>query len=756
METLFLTVLHMSLSACTVIIAVLLVRLLMSGAPKKWSYLLWGVVGFRLCCPVSFRAAFSLFSMVPVQTQRMENLLPAVSVDAIPTSGPGVVSTPAATPEIAAATHHLWPTLGVVLWCAGMAALVIYSLVRVLRLRTLLLDAVQLEPGVWQSDRISTPFLMGLIHPKIYIPVGTDAETSCYVLAHERVHLRRADHWIKALAFLILAVHWFNPLCWLAFVLMNRDMELSCDERVLAEHNAVADTYCLSLLHFAADGRFPNPGMLAFGESDVKRRVQNALKWHQPKRWATMLAALLCIAAVAACAANPKNDAEQEAIKTVAMQASKLSVSQSCVVDSGGALLPGIVETYQQQLTNVFTEDSGYIDQYTEIMQSIVDSFDAATDVVLDNQILDFSVRKLKVDGNQAMLVCKIKSLQKYIPHREDGGYDVIFTASKEKITYMLQKGEDGQWRVRSFDSEGNVFGTPDEMGFKGNYEEKTFPTREEACRYAAAYAPGKQAETAADESAIIQRLLNLQEADILQFAGSFSSSDPAYNDTLAATIRNAAEKAVPETDDDPLPMPWYWADLYLSKTPGGGFGAVSETVRFQEDLTAPLVHVQYVNPETNVSERLCVEDETLYWMIRNNYTLEERVETSVLAPYWDVIHNRAADTVKRLDGLEGYELTSFYKVETLADKAHSYDVFFWRAAYKTNDPNTLTLAGGAILDSQARVIGLNEEECYFVVRDDGFYRFFGYYVPFGYDDTSIRAHNLELIQNAFAQEESE
>lgn len=749
MEQLFLTILRMSLSACPVILAVLLVRLLLTGAPKKWSYFLWSVVGFRLICPVSFQAAFSLFSAAPIQMQQMQPLQPMTPVNPVPVAEPAAAPIQIAAPEITESAVRLWPTVGIILWCVGMAALVIYSLVRVLRLRSLLLDAVIIEPGVWQSDRISTPFLMGLIHPKIYIPTGTDPETTRYVLAHERVHLSRGDHWIKLLAFLILTVHWFNPLCWLAFLLMNRDMELSCDERVLAEHGGIARAYSLSLLHFAAGRRFPGPGMLAFGEPDVKRRIQNVLHWQQPKRWATILAALLCTVAVAACAANPINDPEREAIKNVAMEAGRLSVSQSAVVDTNGQLIPGIEDLYEQQLGEVFTEDSGYIRQYADTMRQIVEHFNDDTDVLLDHQITDFKLKKLKIDGDQATAVCRVKSLQRYIPHREDG-YAAVFTASRETVTYTLLKGTDGIWRVKSFDSEDYLSGTPLELGMIGNYKEKVFPTRAEACQYAASIGPSAQEDTNA-ESAAIRRLMNLQAADIQEFISRFSSSDPAYNDALAAAIRNAAGKAVQASDEDMISMPWYWAELYLSKNSDGGIS--HETIYFQEELTAPVVYAQYQNPETKVSERLRIEDETLYWLIRNNFTLTERVELSALALYWDPIHSRAADTVQRDDFLTGYDITSFYKVDTLANDVHTYDVYYWCAAYDVTDPYMFPFAGGAGLDSQGRVIGLNEEECYFIVREDGACFFTGFDVPFGFtDDESIRARALELLQNAEQQ----
>ena len=759
METLFLTVLRMSLSASAVILVVLMIRTVLRRAPKKWSYLLWSVVGFRLCCPVSFRSAFSLFAVAPAQAQRVEHLLSETPVAAAPTLAPSTVTLPTAAPQITTApqisTVHLWPTLGIIVWCIGMAALLIYSLVRILRLRSLLIDAVQLEPGVWQSDRVATPFLMGLIHPKVYIPVETDAETRRYVLAHERVHLRRRDHWIKAFAFLLLMLHWFNPLCWLAFVLMNRDMELSCDERVLAEYGAFARSYSLSLLHFATAGRFPAPEMLAFGESDVKRRVKNALKWKKPKRWVTVLAAVLCVAAVAACAANPRDegeDLEREAIRSAAIQATELSTRQSQVVDANGSLLPDIADAYEEQLQEVFTEDSGYISQYTETMRLIVDHFDKNTDVVVSSDVMEFQVQNLKVDGDRATLVSRVKSLQRYIPHREDGSYAVVFAASKEKVTYTLEKGGDGKWRVASFTSEDYVFGSPKEMGFTGEYEEKTFPTREEACRYAASYAPGVQNADTSSESMAIQRMLTLQGDDILYFASRMTPEDSAYYDAFAAALRNAAAHGAAEKEEAYSTMVWYFADLYLSALPGGGFGTGCESFHFEENLTEPVIHIYYENPQANVSERLQLEDDELYWLIRNNYTFSERVETAALAPYKDIIHRRAADTSERIDGLSGYDLISFYSVDSLSDSVHQYEVYVWYAAYHTDDPNALILAGGVGLDSQGRVIGLHEEDCYFVVRDDGVYRFMGFDVPFGYDDASIRAHNLELVQQTFAQ----
>ncbi len=288
----------MGLSAAAVIALVLLARLALRRAPKKWSCLLWLAPAFRLICPVSFRASFSLFQLRP----------PAGGSG----SGPELMylSRLASLPAAEAAARNGTGGLGglmtaaIVLWCLGAAALLVYAFVSLWRLKKRLADAVCLEKGVYETDRIDAPFLLGLWRPRIYLPAGLDGARLRCVLSHERVHLRRRDHWIKLLAFLLLTVHWFNPLVWLAFFLLSRDLELSCDERVLAEEGGSAGEYSRSLLSFAAPRRFPL-GPLAFGETGVKERIRNALRWKKPRTWITLAALLLVIVVTVICAANP-------------------------------------------------------------------------------------------------------------------------------------------------------------------------------------------------------------------------------------------------------------------------------------------------------------------------------------------------------------------------------------------------------------------------------------------------------------------
>ncbi len=344
MDSIFLKVLNMSTGACYVIAAVLAARLLLRRAPKIYSYLLWAVVGFRLCCPFSFRSVFSLFSVKPLQST-----LSAGYGVANPVFFPDVYDT---LEQVAAGTESLElsgvlvmnPSLTVgggnsavippegtmsvstgsildmvvLIWFTGMAALLIYGLISYLCLYRKLRRAVRLKDNVWQSDWVKSPFILGIIRPKIYIPFSLSEEAFSYVLTHEHIHLRRKDHLIKILACFVLTVHWFNPLVWLAFRLLVKDMEMSCDERVLKEldkgSGAEKKEYSMSLLAFASNQRFYAPGPLAFGESAVKSRVKNVLRWKKPQQWMTVCALVFCLVVTAACAANPPEWPEEETL----------------------------------------------------------------------------------------------------------------------------------------------------------------------------------------------------------------------------------------------------------------------------------------------------------------------------------------------------------------------------------------------------------------------------------------------------------
>ena len=335
MDKVFLRVLNMSLSGSVVIAAVLALRLLLRSAPKKWSYLLWSVVGFRLCCPVSLSSVFSIFRIAAIRPAAVQSAGQAGSMSYIPAAfdqtaqiqgspaSPQLQETfnallPATESAAGADPARIWITAGLGLWCAGMGVLLLWCAVSYFRMKRRLTGAVRVpndetQDRIYETDCVRSPFILGLIRPRIYLPLGLEEETLRYVLAHERYHLRRRDHLIKAFAFLLLTVHWFNPLVWLAFSLMNKDMEMSCDEKVLAAEGSAAKAYSASLLRFAAGSRLPMPGPLAFGESGVKSRIRNVLRWKKPKLWVTAAAAALCLLAAAACGTNPAEPSEHAA-----------------------------------------------------------------------------------------------------------------------------------------------------------------------------------------------------------------------------------------------------------------------------------------------------------------------------------------------------------------------------------------------------------------------------------------------------------
>lgn len=325
MEAVFLETLNMSLTAGYVIATVLFVRLLLKRAPKKYAYALWSVVGFRLCCPVSFQSAFSLFRLKPFDmtaaqlasggaalTYVLEDIgmmaQPQVTFG-IPAANAAIAgSLPAATPAYNVNPMQVAVAAGAFVWCVGAAVLALYSVVMFIRLHLRLRTAIRMEKNIYQSEYVCSPFVLGFFRPRIYLPFALDEDARSYVLAHERYHIRHLDHLVKLFAFALLCLHWFNPLCWLAFVLMSRDMEMRCDEWVLGGQADMRRAYTTTLLSFAANRRFPAPGPLAFGESGVRARISNALRWKRPKLWLTVIATVLCIAAVAACAANPQTE----------------------------------------------------------------------------------------------------------------------------------------------------------------------------------------------------------------------------------------------------------------------------------------------------------------------------------------------------------------------------------------------------------------------------------------------------------------
>lgn len=303
MRDLFLNVLNMSLTASGIILVVLLVRLALRRAPKIFSYALWAVVLFRLLCPCTVESAVSLVSSARAFTPAVVES-PGFYVH----SGVPVVDEPVnylmayyrygMGMEVSVSDRVDFLGTVSAVWLAGAALLLAYSPLSLLKLRRRLAGSVPLQgqKGVRLADHIPSPFVLGILRPMIYLPSGLAEEERDYILLHERTHIRRGDHILRALAWLAVAVHWLNPLVWLAFHLAGKDMEMSCDEAVLCKMGRdVRADYSTSLLRLSQGGKLP-AGPLAFGGGDPASRIRNVLSYKKPAVWvvALALAAVAC------------------------------------------------------------------------------------------------------------------------------------------------------------------------------------------------------------------------------------------------------------------------------------------------------------------------------------------------------------------------------------------------------------------------------------------------------------------------------
>lgn len=305
MEKVFLKVLNMSITAGWMVLAALLLRPLLKKAPKAIRCALWGLVGLRLVLPFSIESPLSLIpSAETIPDGFLLSREPAVStgVSAINAVVNPVIMESMAPKDFGSVNPaQVYAFVGGWLWVIGMAAMVIYACVSYFRVHRKVREAAPMEGNVWLCDHIDSPFILGVFRPKIYLPSSMAEEDMAYVIAHEKAHLRRRDHLWKPLGFLLLTVHWFNPLLWAAYILLCRDIEFACDEKVLAEMGTEAKKpYSEALINCSAPRRSIAACPLAFGEVGVKSRIKSVLHYRKPAFW-IVLAAVVLVAAAGVC-----------------------------------------------------------------------------------------------------------------------------------------------------------------------------------------------------------------------------------------------------------------------------------------------------------------------------------------------------------------------------------------------------------------------------------------------------------------------
>ena len=278
---------------------------------------MWGVVAVRLVVPFSFESALSLIPSaetfnahnIQYETPAISSGIPAVNNAVNPVQGETFATNPAASVN----PLYVWTFIVSVIWLIGIAAMLLYAVISYVRVRQSVGESVPYEGDIFLCDHVKSPFILGLVRPKIYLPSSMDAASMEPVIAHEKAHLTRCDHWWKPVGFLILTVHWFNPLCWIAYVLLCRDIELACDEKVIRQMDLNGKKqYSTALLEFSTGRRLVTICPLAFGEVGVKERVKNVLNYKKPAFWLIVVAIIACGVVTVCFATNPKQELPQE------------------------------------------------------------------------------------------------------------------------------------------------------------------------------------------------------------------------------------------------------------------------------------------------------------------------------------------------------------------------------------------------------------------------------------------------------------
>ena len=313
MDDVFLKLVNLSISASWLILAVLVLRVVLKKAPKWVMPLLWGVVALRLVCLFSIESALSLIpsaETIPseIVTETREPVLyEQATLDIV--TNPTLPSAAEVPVGVSRQQAQVDFNIYSVLWLAGMAALLVHALVSAGKLKRKLATAILLRDNIYESEFVDSPFVFGVVKPNIYLPMHMDEGTAAYVIAHEHAHLARRDHWWKVLGYLVLALHWFNPLVWVAYILFCRDIELACDEKVVKGLDGAARAdYSQSLLSCAAPRRAVAACPLAFGEGNIKTRVKSALHYKKPAFWVAA-AAVLAVVIMAVCfLTNPRSE----------------------------------------------------------------------------------------------------------------------------------------------------------------------------------------------------------------------------------------------------------------------------------------------------------------------------------------------------------------------------------------------------------------------------------------------------------------
>ena len=319
MSDIFIKILNMSLSASWLILAVMVLRLLLKKAPRQSMCLLWGLVALKLIIPFSPE---SVLSLIPSNEVIPDN----ITMESHPHINSGIVYIDTAvnpvmesnlSPRIGDSVNPMQVVAHIagIIWCIGVICCLAYALISFIRLKMKVRASKKIGRNIYACDEVVSPFILGILRPVIYIPSGMGRETTDYVIAHENAHLKRGDHFWKPLGFIILSVYWFNPLCWVAYILLCRDIEYACDEKVIRDKdNEYVNSYSQALLDCNAQRKIIAACPLAFGETDVKGRIRGILNYKKPAFWVILISLIACVICAICFMTKPKQEEPETAI----------------------------------------------------------------------------------------------------------------------------------------------------------------------------------------------------------------------------------------------------------------------------------------------------------------------------------------------------------------------------------------------------------------------------------------------------------
>ena len=461
MNELFLKIINMSISASWLVLAVLLLRFVLKKAPKWVNVLLWGIVAVRLAFPFSIESALSLIPSA-------ETIPPNIGMNTTPTINSGInainnavnpIISQSNTPMAGASVNPLQITIGIFeyIWIFGMIALALYTAISYWRLHRKVDTAVRYKDNIFQSENVKSPFVLGIIKPRIYLPFNMNGQDLEHVVAHEQAHIHRKDHWWKPLGFLLLAIHWFNPLMWLAYVLLCRDIELACDEKVIKElGNEQRADYMQALVACSVNRRMIAACPLAFGEVGVKERVKSVMNYKKPAFWVIIIAVIICVGVAACFLTNPKQDrytlrivvpagSQEEFVYT---EEEVSTVRNSIKIWSGDGL--GDTEVLLFPVNK--TAETGYTATYLTHGMSV--EFDAENDtwfkigVNMQNPTNEDIIVYVEVENVEVRIVDEINSVIEWFDYLEtpdemkwDGSLEISLTEFPD-VTFRWTYGE--------------------------------------------------------------------------------------------------------------------------------------------------------------------------------------------------------------------------------------------------------------------------------------------------------------------------